>query len=339
MQAQAPMLIAFALLGPLAGCSSDHEATPPPAPTEPVARGAYALVNVTDDCTLGSKLSFCTSEAPTSIDIITVADPSVASIMRMEELTQAEQVPDAQLVIDAQLAGTTSVTIESTFNDGSHRTAQGEVVVQDIDGLRLWHECGVDEAQNSLAIPVGRTLQMWTKLLHGETALRGEYQGTLLEGEGLKPRFGNLRSNSFLFTSAAAGTTELTSPLVSSFSQKYRSYTPSEATIAAVELKPTAEASYHDTVGFSMDIRVDGARPCYYPPLRIETQTPEVCDGEAEATSWVDDHPGSGASVRAVRSGTCKFTLAIEGNDSEPPYLIETALTVTSAPSQPGPAP
>lgn len=331
MKGQLQGFVWLALAVHLTGCD-DHDEVGLSLTKDPIAAGAYLPLNVSDGCRSGGKINFCTSEAVVSIDTIDVADPSVVAILRMEELTEAQQVTAGQLVIDAKHAGTTSVTIESTFDDGTKRTATEDVTVADIDLVRLFHACSVKAPEDEQAIPVGRSVPMWAKVFHGETELRGEYQDTLLEGEGLASKFGGLTSNSFVFTAAEAGTAEITSPVAAAFSKTLRSFTPDEATIGAVELQHEAETSYLDFIGFDVDVKVDGRRPCFYPPLRVETQTPEICDGKAGATSWVEDSPGYGISLRALHSGTCKFTLAIEGNDQQP-YVIETPLKVTDEPA------
>jgi hypothetical protein len=312
-----------------AACSSDHEASVD-VPREPLVRGAYFPLGVRDSCDGrggGKAPSFCTAEDVVSVDSFSVADSRIARLMRMADFDEAEQVPGSELVIEALSPGTTDVTIEATFDDDSVRSVTSSISVLEADRLELVHFCPSSDAENKWLFPAGSEVLVTAKLFHGEQELKGEYQGVLLKGSGIARKFGNFRSNPFSYTAGKA--TTLTSPLIPGFSQAARGFTPEEAQILSVDLKYDNKISYKQFVGYDVDLRVGDERPCALPPLRIETQTPDVCDGDKGATSWVEEQPNL-ISVRGLKSGICQFTVTVEGTTTT--HGIELELEVKDVP-------
>jgi len=117
--------------------------------------------------------------------------------------------------------------------------------------------------------------------------LKGEYQSTLLEGEGLRRVPGLMTRNVYEWTALdQAGAVALTSPPFPTFSATYRTYAKADLSIDSVARKYEDSNRYQTFVAFDVQLTVDGKQPCELPPLRLETHTPEVCDGPDGAVSW-----------------------------------------------------
>jgi hypothetical protein len=148
-----------ALCGLAAACTEYDDKASVNLPTEPIALGAYFPLTVSDACAGGGKISFCTGEELVSIDALSVQDPRIAALLRMEELDESLQIPYSELVIDAKAAGSTTVTIDTTFDDGSQRAIETAVEVARADRMELLHGCSVREPDDSDLFPVGARWQ------------------------------------------------------------------------------------------------------------------------------------------------------------------------------------
>jgi hypothetical protein len=300
------------------------------APEDAIAVGAYYPIRVSDDCMGGGKLNFCTTEKVVSIDGWKIDDPSVADLLAMEDLDEALRVDGPQLVVDAKKSGKTSVTIDATFDDGSARKVTTEVVVAKADHMELLHHCRMREPDAFDLFPTDAEVTLNLDLFKGTQALQGEYQSALIEGEGVGRAAGHLTTNNYVWTAPSeAGSIKLSSAVFPKFSLTYRAYAPSELSVDSAERKSQGPHTYQSFVGFDVGLTVDGKVPCDSPPLRLETQTPEVCDGPEGAVSWLEEEI-SGVSVRAVGSGSCDFTIGVEGGSST--LSVQADLEVTDVP-------
>jgi hypothetical protein len=123
------------------------------------------------------------------------------------------------------------------------------------------------------------------------------------------------------------GETSLGSAVLPKFTATYRTYDLASLAIESVTTKYQGPWRYHTFVGFDVALTVDGQHPCELPPLRIDTLTPEVCDGPDGVTSWLEESPAYGISARAASSGSCELTVAVEGTDTTHPVQIDLEVT------------
>jgi hypothetical protein len=312
------------------GCDNEPGAAVSVPRDEAIAVGAYFPIRVSDDCTGGGKINFCTTEQVVSIDGWKVDDPAVADLIRMEELDEALRIDGSQLVIDAKKAGETSVTIDATFDDGSARKVTADIKVAKADNMRLTHPCSLRDPDAFELFPTDSDVSINLDLFKGTQALQGEYQSALLEGEGLARQTGSLKTNNYLWTAPSeAGTVTLSSPAFSKFKPTFRVYAASELSVDSAERRSQGPHRYQNFVGFDVTLTVSGEVPCKAPPLVLETQTPEVCDGPEGALSWLEEDFSS-VSVRAVDSGSCEFTIGVEGGSST--LSVQADLVVTGVP-------
>jgi len=321
-------VVGLAFAGSVAACGSDTEASVNLAPGEAVAAGAFFPLNVSDTCSGGGKINFCSSDTLVSVDAFSVADPRVARLLRMEELDEASRAPFAELVVDAKQAGSTEATIETTFDDGSQRKIATKIVVQKADRMELVHACDVREPDDQDLFPSNAEVPLSIQLLAGKTPLKGEHQRNLLAGDGVARVAGLLVSNAYVWAApSTGGATQLTSPVIPAFKATYRSYEPAALSIDSVERKYAGSVPYHSFVAFDAKLTVDGKLPCKYPPLRLEVSTPDICDGPEGIQSWLEDSPAYGLSVRALQSGTCQFNVSVDGVDAVFPVEVEIEAT------------
>jgi hypothetical protein len=312
------------------GCEREPGASVSVPRDAAIAVGAYYPIRVSDDCQGGGKLNFCTTEKVVSIDGWKVDDPGVADLLAMEDLDEALRVEGSQLVVDAKKAGKTSVTIDATFDDGSVRKVTTEIVVAKADHMELLHRCRMREPDAFDLFPTDAEVTLNLDLFKGTEALQGEYQSALLEGAGLERAAGHLTTNNYVWTAPSeAAAVKLSSPVFPKFSLTYQAYAPSELSVDLAERKSQGPHTYQNFVGFDVRLTVDGKVPCEIPPLRLETQTPEVCDGPEGAVSWLEEEI-SGVSVRAVGSGSCEFTISVDGGSST--LSVQADLEVTDVP-------
>jgi hypothetical protein len=324
-------LSVVAACGLAAACTEDDDKARVNLPTEPIAMGAYFPLTVSDACAGGGKISFCTGEELVSIDGFSVEDPRIAALLRMEQLDESLQIPYSELVIDAKAAGSTTVTIDTTFDDGSQRAIETTVDVAKADRMELLHGCSVREPDDSELFPVGAQVALTIELSAGKQRLKGEHQRDLIEGQGITREAGLLTRNAYVWTAPdVAGETSLGSALLPKFSASYRAYDFASLAIESVTRKYQGPSRYHTFVAFDATLTVDGKHPCELPPLRMDTLTPEVCDGPDGANSWLEESPAYGISARAVSSGSCELTVTVEGTETI--YPVQAELEVTDVP-------
>jgi len=323
--------VGFYLL--VAACGSDDQASVN-LPQEPIAAGAYYPLSVSDACRGGGKINFCTSESVVSIDSLTVDNPRVADVLHMEQLNEGLRVAYAELVVDAKRSGSTSLTIDATFDDGSQRKVETEVVVAQANRIELTHGCSVDEPDDPDLFPAQHEVLLTVDLFRKAQRLNGEYQASLLQGDGLHRVPGQLKQNAYVWTAPdEPGAVSLTSPPFPRFSQAYRSYSSADVSIDSVTRRYEGRYTYQTSVPFDVELTVDGERPCELPPLRLETRTPEVCAGPDGAVSWLRENPAYGVSVRALSSGNCALTVSVEGTSTA--IDVEVEFDVMEAPAVP----
>jgi hypothetical protein len=268
----------------------------------------------------------------TSIDAISVEHPNIAAVLRMSELSEALRSSTAELVIDAQSRGKTSVTIDTTFDDGTKRQVEAEISVEAADRMVLEHTCRVEEPQDRDWFPPGAEVPLIATLYRGNVELVGEQHKSILSGSGVTRTSGGLVLNRYSWTSPdTSGTTTFTSPLLSNFSAKYRTYALEQLRIDSIvpryDLSETQPYDGH--VLFDASLSVAGKRPCLLPSLRIETLTPEVCGGYSSDPVWSTE-PYYGVTVRVHKSGTCQLVVSIEGTETS--YPVEFPITVEEPP-------
>ena len=141
-------------------------------------------------------------------------DEHVATLLRMEELNEGLRTSDA-LVIAAKAPGSTALSIEATFDDGSVRTFDGKVSVKQAERMTLSHRCSTSEPDDLELFPVGAEVSLSVELLAGNEQLQGEHRKDLLEGAGITRRQGFLKANNYAWTVPEAGNFTLTSPIFS----------------------------------------------------------------------------------------------------------------------------
>ena len=66
------------------------------------------------------------------------------------------------------------------------------------------------------------------------------------------------------------------------------------------------------------------------PPVTIDVLTPTICDGRDGVTTWVTDDPAYGLAVRALDSGTCEFTVSVDGTETS--FAVQTEIEATDVP-------
>lgn len=300
----------------LVACSSDDEAQLS-LPREPIAAGAWFPLNVADSCSGGGKINFCSSESVTSVDAIVVTHPRVADVVHMDELEEGLRYEHAELVIVAKEPGGTAIKVDSTFDDGSQRQVETKIEVRKADRLEVSHGCAVQDADDRRLLPVDHELRLELELLAGEQSLVGEHRRELLAGDGLERQPGNLQRNPYRWrTPSHGGTAELSSPLFPKFSASFDVYERDEVELTSVERRYPGTVSFNQNVLFEATLSVRGKRPCAFPPLRIETATPEVCIGPDGVESWLVESPQSAFGVRALEAGTCALTVAVDGTET-----------------------
>lgn len=318
--------LGFAALA--AACGSDSQASVNLPAGEAIAAGAFFPLNVSDACSGGGKINFCTTESLVSIDALAVDDPRVARLLRMEELDEGSRAPFAELVVDARQTGSTEATIDTTFDDGSQRKIETKLVVQKADSMEVVHACDVAEPDDSELFPAHAEVPLSIELSAAKVRLKGEHQRPLLAGDGVRREAGLLVRNAYVWTApSTAGATQLSSPVFPAFKATYRSYEPASLTIEAVERSYSGSVPYHSFVAFDATLTVDGQLPCEYPALRLEVSTPDVCDGPDAALSWLEESPAYGISVRALQTGTCRFNVSVDGADAAFPVEVEIEAT------------
>jgi hypothetical protein len=220
------------------------------------------------------------------------------------------------------------VTIDTTFDDGSQRAIETSVEVARADRMELLHGCSVREPDDSDLFPVGAQVALTIELSAGKQPLKGEHQRDLIEGQGIGRQAGLLTRNAYLWTAPeVGGETSLGSAVLPKFTATYRTYDLASLAIESVTTKYQGPWRYHTFVGFDVALTVDGKHPCELPPLRIDTLTPEVCDGPDGVTSWLEESPAYGISARAASSGSCELTVAVEGTDTTHPVQIDLEVT------------
>lgn len=298
-------------------------------PGDAVAVGALLPLNVSDDCKGGGKFNFCTTDSLVSVDAFTVDDEHVATLLRMEELNEGLRTSDA-LVIAAKAPGSTALSIEATFDDGSVRTFDGKVSVKRADRMTLSHRCRASEPDDLDLFPVGAEVSLSVQLLAGTEELQGEHQKDLLEGAGITRRQGFLKANDYAWTVPEAGNFTLNSPIFGDFAANYRGYDLASLSIASVRRKYEGATRYKAFIAFDAELSVDGKRPCEVPPVTIEVLTPTICDGRDGVATWVTDDPAYGLAVRALSSGTCEFTVSVAGTETT--FPVQTEIEATDVP-------
>jgi hypothetical protein len=307
------LLVSLALVG----CKSDQEAQLD-LPVEPIAAGAWFPLSVTDLCGAGGgKINFCSQESVVSVDAFSVAKPRIAEVLRMEELEEGIRDETAELVIIAKEAGSTTISVDSTFDDGSQRKVEAKVEVRKADRIAVSHHCYVSEVDDERLLPVDYELPLEVTLLAAGQELAGEHQRELLSGEGLERRPGRLQHNPYSWrTPAAGGTVKLSSPLFPKFGSSYTIYDLDEVAIERVARRyPGEELSFEQGVVFEVGLSVRGKRPCAFPPVRFEVSTPDVCIGPKDATSWLVTSLDTLFAVSALATGSCKLVVSVEGTD------------------------
>jgi len=317
----------LALPGFLLGCGEDGAYVD--VPGEALAVGALFPLSVSDDCRGGGKLNFCTTESLVSIDSFTVDNEKVATLRLMEELNEGLRTNDA-LVIDAKAPGSTALSIKANFDDGSLRAFDGKVSVKKAERMVLSHRCTASEPDDTELFPVGAEVALTAQLLAGKELLQGEHQKDLLAGDGITRSQGFLKSNEYVWTVPTAGELALTSPIFSKFTASYRGYDLTSVTIGDVHRKYEGPTRYETFIAFDVALSVDGKRPCEVPPVRIDVLTPKVCDGREGVTTWVTDDPAYGVAVRVKDSGTCEFTVTVDGTETSVP--VQTEIEATDVP-------
>jgi hypothetical protein len=298
-------------------------------PGEAVAVGALLPLSVSDDCQGGGKLSFCSADSLVSVDSFKVDDERVATLLRMEELNEGLRTSDA-LVIAARASGSTALSIEATFDDGSVRTFDGKVSVKRADRMTLSHRCTASEPDDLNLFPVGAEVSLSAQLLAGTEELQGEHQKDLLEGAGITRRQGFLKDNNYAWTVPEAGDFMFTSPIFGEVAGSYRGYDLASLSIASVRRKYEGPTRYKTFIAFDAELSVDGKRPCKLPPVTVDVLTPTICDGHDGVTTWVTDDPAYGLSVRALQSGTCEFTVSVTGTETS--FAVQTEIEATEVP-------
>jgi hypothetical protein len=298
-------------------------------PGKAVAVGALLPLSVSDDCRGGGKLSFCTTESLVSVDSFSVEDERVATLLRMAELNAGLRTSDA-LVIAGKAPGSTAISIEATFDDGSVRTFDGKVSVKKAERMTLSHRCPVDAPDDLDLFPVGAEVSLSAELFAGEDQLQGEHQKDLLEGAGITRRQGFLKANDYVWTVPEAGDFTFTSPFFGEFAASYRGYDLASLSIASVHRKYEGATRYKAFIAFDAELSVDGKRPCKVPPVNVDVLTPTICDGHDGVTTWVTDDPAYGLSVRALKSGTCEFTVSVAGTETV--FPVQTEIEATDVP-------
>jgi hypothetical protein len=321
----------FALPGLLVGCGKDGASVNVPTEGEAIAAGALFPLSVSDDCQGGGKLNFCTTEALVSIDSFSSEKESVAKLLLMKDLNEGLQT-SAQLVVDAKAPGSTALQISATFDDGSLRTFDGNVTVKKANSMTVSHSCSTDAPDDLDLFPVGAEIALSVKLFDGKAQLKGEHQRDLLEGEGVARTRGYLQSNNYVWSAPEAGEHALSSPVFGRFATTYRSYDLASVSIDAVTRKYEGPTRYQSFVAFDAQLSVDGALPCQLPPVRIDVLTPKVCDGRDGVTTWITEDPAYGVAVRALDSGTCEFTVTVDGTETAFPVQAELAATDVPTP-------
>lgn len=317
----------FLLPGLLLACSNPGVAVN--VPGEAVAVGALLPLSVSDDCRGGGKLSFCTTDSLVSVDSFKVDDERVATLLRMEELNEGLRTSDA-LVIAANAPGSTALSIEATFDDGSVRSFDGKVSVKKAQRIDVSHRCRVSEPDALDLFPVGAEVALSAELFAGTERLEGEHQNDLLEGAGITRRPGFLKANNYAWTASQAGELTLTSPVFREFSASYRAYDLAAVSIDSVRRKYEGSIRYKMFIAFDVELSVDGKRPCEVPPVTIEVLTPTICDGRDGVTTWVVDDPVHGFAVRALDSGTCELEVSVAGTETT--FPIQTQIEATEVP-------
>lgn len=322
------------LLWFVAGCALHDDEASVNLPQEPIAAGAFYPLDVSDACRGGGKANFCSSEAVVSVDSFTVDTPRIANLLRMEDLDAASRLDTAELVVDAKEPGTTSISIEATFDDDSQRKLEAELVVARADRLEISHSCSIDEPDDRELFPAGHEVALRLRLLHASQELKGELRESLLEGEGLRRESGHLIQNKYVWTAPAASeATRLSSPAFPKFAATYRSYALEDVAIEQVTRKHDGPTRHKSFVALAAVVSVAGKRPCELPPFRLESLTPEICAGRDGEVSWIEDNPAYGVGVRGLASGMCELTVGIVGSDVSVP--VELPLEVTDIPVTP----
>jgi hypothetical protein len=107
-------------------------------------------------------------------------------------------------------------------------------------------------------------------------------------------------------------------------------YDLGSVSIDSVRRKYEVPVRHKTFIAFEAELRVDGKRPCEVPPVTIDVLTPTICDGPDGVTTWVTDDPAYGLAVRALDSGTCEFTVSIDGTETS--FPVRTEIEATNVP-------
>jgi hypothetical protein len=287
--------------------------------SEPLALGCYSQARIVD-------ASLTSTASNAGVTSAKSSNPSVAQLEAVADLPASFPTGRTadRVYLKALAPGTTTVSVDADFDDGTKRSASASVGVRSVDALSIQPVCDETVAL-PLRVPAGTTAVFDAVPMSGGQKLAGYCPGAISGAQiGCSPYVMDIVTDTVRCqwaAPAAGGSADISSTLGPTSSARLETYGPADVTsVTALTSSGTRTIAAAGQGGgtFTAYVSLAGGRPCRSTAIQVKTLTPTVCTGPAGATTWTTTDEPRTVSYTSLAEGECQMGLGAAGATTYP---------------------